>query len=352
MDKRHQVFVSSTYRDLQAERREVIQALLEMSCIPAGMELFPAADDDAWTLIQGVIRESDYYVLVIGGRYGSTDEAGVSYTEKEYDYAVEVGVPIAPFLHGDPGKIPAECSEMDHAAQEKLADFRAKVEGAHTCKYWTTPEDLGGKVSRAMNLLMKNKPRRGWVQADQAVTAEMLSELNALRSKVDTLQKELENARVAPPPGAAELAQGGDLAPISVKCQGGRIGVDAKGTWVIGSEVVSSPCTWDDLFRVVGPLLLDAQRDWEWRSYLEKNIAEVIRRRGGAGLVAQLRRAIQLSDDDFQMIKVQFMALGLIEREGGGKGESNVTVWRLTRYGEEYLTRVRAVRRTDEESQS
>ena len=41
-EKRYQVFVSSTYEDLQEERREVMQALLELDCIPAGMELFPA----------------------------------------------------------------------------------------------------------------------------------------------------------------------------------------------------------------------------------------------------------------------------------------------------------------------
>ena len=55
MDKRYQVFVSSTYRDLIDERREVIQALLELNCIPAGMELFVAADDDQSALIQVII---------------------------------------------------------------------------------------------------------------------------------------------------------------------------------------------------------------------------------------------------------------------------------------------------------
>lgn len=73
MDTRYQVFVSSTFRDLQDERREVMQALLEMDCIPAGMEMFPAADEQAWQLITGVIDQSDYYALIVGGRYGSTD---------------------------------------------------------------------------------------------------------------------------------------------------------------------------------------------------------------------------------------------------------------------------------------
>jgi hypothetical protein len=73
MDKRYQIFVSSTFADLQEERQAVMQALLSLEHFPAGMEAFPASDDDAWTLIQGVIDDSDYYVLVIGGRYGSTN---------------------------------------------------------------------------------------------------------------------------------------------------------------------------------------------------------------------------------------------------------------------------------------
>ena len=72
MDKRYQVFVSSTYEDLQEERQEVMHALLELDCIPAGMELFPAANEDQWTLIKRVIDDCDYYLVIVGGRYGST----------------------------------------------------------------------------------------------------------------------------------------------------------------------------------------------------------------------------------------------------------------------------------------
>ncbi len=88
-EKRYQVFISSTYTDLLDERRSVMQAVLEMDCFPAGMELFPAADDTAWDYIQKIIQESDYYVLVIGARYGSCDDHGLSFTEREYDYALQ-----------------------------------------------------------------------------------------------------------------------------------------------------------------------------------------------------------------------------------------------------------------------
>lgn len=89
MEKRYQVFVSSTYLDLQTERQQVMQALMEMDCIPAGMELFPAADEEQWEFIKRVIDDCDYYLLIIGGRYGSISPEGISYTEMEYDYAVE-----------------------------------------------------------------------------------------------------------------------------------------------------------------------------------------------------------------------------------------------------------------------
>jgi hypothetical protein len=71
IDIRYQVFVSSTYQDLQEERAEVMQALLELDCMPAGMELFPAASEDQWRWIKRVIDESDYYLVIIGGKYGS-----------------------------------------------------------------------------------------------------------------------------------------------------------------------------------------------------------------------------------------------------------------------------------------
>ena len=65
MDKRYQVFVSSTFEDLQEERKEVMQALLELDCIPAGMELFPAANGNVHEWEQRQISSYAEY----GGEY-------------------------------------------------------------------------------------------------------------------------------------------------------------------------------------------------------------------------------------------------------------------------------------------
>ena len=50
--KRYQVFVSSTYEDLKEERTEVLHALLELDCIPCGMEYFPATDDTNGSILK------------------------------------------------------------------------------------------------------------------------------------------------------------------------------------------------------------------------------------------------------------------------------------------------------------
>ena len=70
---------------------------------------------------------SDYYVVIVGNRYGSVADDGLSYTEKEYDYAVEQGVPVFGFVHEDPGSIAFSKSEKDTEAQENLKCFRQKV---------------------------------------------------------------------------------------------------------------------------------------------------------------------------------------------------------------------------------
>ena len=99
MDKKYQVFISSTYTDLIEARMKVRDAILSMYHFPVGMELFGAANEEQWQIISETIDSSDYYVLIIGQRYGTLipegfPDAGISYTEKEFRYALEKGIPI------------------------------------------------------------------------------------------------------------------------------------------------------------------------------------------------------------------------------------------------------------------
>lgn len=96
VDKRKfSLFISSTYEDLKEERQALIGVALENGFIPVGMEQFHGAPADQWTVITKVIDECDFYLLIVGGRYGSIDESvDKSYTEKEYDYAKSKRLPV------------------------------------------------------------------------------------------------------------------------------------------------------------------------------------------------------------------------------------------------------------------
>lgn len=218
MEKREQVFISSTYIDLVDERREIIQTLLEADCIPAGMELFPASDDDRWTLIKRVIDDCDYYIIVIGGRYGSEDpELAVSYTEMEYDYAVGQGKPVMAFLHKDPNSIPRKDTDRDDEKWNKLETFRSKV-GQKMVKFWTTPEDLGGQVAKSLIQIRKTHPAEGWVRASNALTPEVEQELVELRAKVVQLTSDLASAQKHGPVSPLEgLAHGDEAIELEIE---------------------------------------------------------------------------------------------------------------------------------------
>lgn len=142
MEKRYQVFVSSTFADLQDERKKVIQTLLKLDCIPTGMELFPATDEDQFEFIKRIIDDCDYYLLIIGGRYGSVTSEGISYTELEYEYALERGLKVIALLHEKPEQIPNGKSEQNPELRIRLESFRDKVANGRLVKFWQTAEAL------------------------------------------------------------------------------------------------------------------------------------------------------------------------------------------------------------------
>jgi hypothetical protein len=196
MDKKYQVFISSTFADLQEARQKVMDTILQLHQIPAGMEMFPASDDDQMTHIKSEIIRSDYYILILGHRYGSMSPEGISYTEMEYDYAIEQGIPVLAFIIDE--NVPVRPADLDAAAgaKKKLEKFRAKAQHNKLCKYWNSTDDLATKVSTSLSHSFTVNPRMGWIRGNQAASPQVAEELASLTRENRQLKNELEGLRV------------------------------------------------------------------------------------------------------------------------------------------------------------
>lgn len=185
MEKKYQVFISSTYEDLKEERKNVIETLLMMDCIPAGMEAFCAADEEQFDYIKKVIDLCDYYVLIIGKRYGSISElTGKSYTEMEYDYAKSKNIPILVF------PVYADVNKPSDGRESELSAFKKKAYGRKLGAYWRNPDDLGKKVAISLEKVMKLNNRPGWIRLDDE--DELVPAIGTLRESFSELPFESE----------------------------------------------------------------------------------------------------------------------------------------------------------------
>lgn len=347
MTKKYQVFVSSTYEDLQEERQEVIQALLELDCIPSGMELFPAADESQWDLIKSVVEECDYYILIIGGRYGSLGPEGISYTEMEYRYAIKLGKPTIAFLHKDPGRLPANKCEEKEENKKKLAEFRSFVQ-RNVCKHYDSAPGLGAVVSRSLVQLMKKTPAVGWVRADRLPDEKAVLELLECRKQVEDLQRQLEKTRIMPPKGTEQFAQGEDEFIISYRFSGRKTVFDIFEQGPTWTQTLTT--TWDNIFSAIAPVMINEASESKAKNALESFIENqsrdvLLNNEEYEGWCLQ---NFTIQDDVFQTIIVQLRTLGLISKSVKTRSVNDLaTYWTLTPYGDEIMTRLRAIRRNN-----
>lgn len=342
MDTRYQVFVSSTYDDLRSERQEVMQALLELDCIPSGMELFPAADEDQWSLIKRVIDECDYYVIICAGRYGTIASTGVSYTEMEYRYALETGKPTLAFLHKALQNLPVSKCEQADEGRAKLLTFRTSL-SQKLCKYWDGPAELGSVVSRSLVRLIKQSPGVGWVRSNELVDGAAASEVLRLRRQIEDLEVRLAAARNSAPPGTEILSQGDEEYSVDYHFDSMDAALESWA-WEFSIDL-----SWSEIFYDVGPNLIDEATEAGLRASMNKMIQA--RSRLQRSEDPQLKRQqnqhnFQIDDHDYQTIKIQLRALGLIAKSEKNRSvKDSGSYWTLTPYGDQILTSLRAIRR-------
>ena len=195
MNKKLQVFISSTFIDLKEERQAAVSAILKAGHIPAGMELFKAADKSQWEIIKRWIDESDVYMLILGGRYGSIDpQKGVSYTELEYDYALKQGKPLFAVIMKDEAleekvkKVGSSVLESNHP--QKLKDFKTKVL-SYMSSFFEDNKDIKLAFHESVIGLQQESKLIGWIRADEVLNPQQyLDQITALQHEKEALNEE------------------------------------------------------------------------------------------------------------------------------------------------------------------
>lgn len=328
-------------------------------------------------MIKRIIDLCDYYVVIVGGRYGSVDDnEHLSYTEMEFDYALKTRKPVMGFLHDDPGKLIGDKIDLDAKLRAKLDNFRAKIE-KKMVKYWQEPGDLPGQVALAIMQIRKSHPAVGWIRASEAMTPDVKAELAELRAKVRELSADLqdEQRQHSVLLDTSELEQGDEI--VNVDCTlefHWRWRIDAgeaypsnrsHGRWTVRP-------TWNQVFRHLGPELMDEASE----EYLMGRLSALCLDMASKDLIedededrsADDEGGDRESDDDdehekdrrvgviyeaevsiesFNDVKVQFSALGLIEKGKKRRpGSDTKTYWMLTGRGHSQLLRLRTIRKT------
>ena len=194
MEKKYQIFISSTYEDLKEERKKVQDAILSIYQFPIGMEMFSAADEDQWEIIRETIDSSDYYILIIAHRYGSVIKegkyAGISYTQKEFRYALEQKIPVLAFLIDESVPVMPKKMEENEKKRKKLGTFKEEVKNGRMVQFWTNKDDLANLVTNALNKQINRGKRPGWIRTDSLNIEEMQNKLVEMNKKIRKLEKE------------------------------------------------------------------------------------------------------------------------------------------------------------------
>lgn len=292
--KRYQIFISSTYTDLRLERQAVLQSVLKLRHIPVGMEHFVAANEEQFNYIKRLLDETDYYILIIGNRYGSQADDGISYTEKEFDYATDLGIPVIACVHSNPDILPVDKSDTNACVKQKLCKFRNKVMNHRMVSYfsWVNPSDLSAEVAVALINAINDYPRLGWERVASYENSDLLNQINDLRIENDKL-KVLRD----------EKNQLEEREKLTTQFPWNEIRIfKGYSTWSDYKNIfipVSLSCL--QIFSILGPILL------------VKSDANLVRSAFNYALFLDEPPYFGIPDIEFQLMVAEFFKYGIID---------------------------------------
>ena len=335
--KKLQVFISSTYIDLIDERQSAVQAVLDSGHIPAGMELFKAGNETQLDTIYKWIDNSDVYMLILGGRYGSVDEKSQkSYTRLEYEYAISKGIPIFSVVLTDnflkeKTRLLGNDKIYEKENTDKYSEFKELVL-SKIVRMVNDSKDIMLAIHSTLVDLLEDYDLVGWVRAnDSEANTSLLTQINELSIENKKLHE--KNFELNKNIDLIQSTFESDLAfeEESVNIQGTYSEKINNGLY---DRSIEKLITWNKMFLLWAPRLTATVHSTKAKSELESALKDF------------MGRYFDINENLFQTIKIQFSALGLIKYFEARtiKGGTSEFI-KLTSKGSQYLIRNTAVKK-------
>jgi hypothetical protein len=177
------IFISSTYIDLQEHRKGVWQLLEQYNVNILGMEKFGARKESPLDTCIKAVSRADIYVGVILHRLGSIEpNTKKSYTQLEYEKAIELDKEILIYLVDEKNSV-VNTQYIDFGeAHEQLENFKQLLKEKHTVDFFRNPNDLVERLENRLNGLLVKKEKE-LLQETEDHSKNVLEKFNLFPSK-------------------------------------------------------------------------------------------------------------------------------------------------------------------------
>ena len=162
-----------------------MEAILAAGHIPAAMEQFTPGDETAWDKIKRWIEQSDCFLLILGGRYGSLEpKSRKGYIQLEYEHALKKGKPFfALVIREDAFRLKVQEQGIDVVDErgnpEKYKKFLKTVTSKH-CDFWNDCKDIQLSIMHKLPEWSEREDLVGWVRGNEAVDPQVANEIARL----------------------------------------------------------------------------------------------------------------------------------------------------------------------------
>lgn len=176
-------FISSTFLDLRTERKTVTDLFKRLNIIPQALDTQPASNNSSKSEIIKGIQQSDFVVLIVGGRYGTinnsfTDSNAISITQWEYNLALKYNKPIIAMIKNNPTE-----TDNNEEKSAKLELFKKILTHRHSPQYFDNSDELFEKVLHSIIPSYRNS-----LSKNQSAISSLQNENESLKKEVELLR--------------------------------------------------------------------------------------------------------------------------------------------------------------------